>query len=187
MSNSYTIMIKGSDPSSVLATATVEVEGENARITEVYAEIGESAIIPPQLGTIDFALLVRTASMLLGITEPGSRPDVAVTSPTDEVASPADERSVARSDLVSTPSSADEADKAPAVVMSAPSVRGGRSSKTDVPSDFGVMYWRLGSISKVAKHYDVPHHIAQDWIRLLQQDGRVANPWPRKKMRPSRS
>ncbi|WP_405180877.1 hypothetical protein OG225_06675 [Nocardia sp. NBC_01377] len=58
--------------------------------------------------------------------------------------------------------------------------------KAGAPADFGVTYWRLGSIAKVAKHYDIPHHIAQDWIKSLQQQGKLASPWPSKSARPLR-
>ena len=59
------------------------------------------------------------------------------------------------------------------------------TERNGMPSDFGVNYWRLGSIAKVSAHYDVPRRIAQDWIRTLQQQGKVANPWPKRGMRSS--
>ncbi|MBF6341380.1 hypothetical protein IU450_36700 [Nocardia abscessus] len=170
------ISITGTDTGDVLATATVEVDEKGARITSVYAEVGNSAVVPPQLGAIDFSLLVRTASMLSAGTDAGSPPD------TSTNLSPDNQQEQAPT-VVLEPTAVDQGDARQQAVAPAHVVRDGHARKSDMPSDFGVTYWRLGSVAKVAKHYDVPHHIAHDWIKQLQQDGRLANPWPKKRVR----
>ncbi|QIS22161.1 hypothetical protein [Nocardia terpenica] len=174
MGNLYTISIAASDQSEVVAAATVEVIDDQALITEIRTEVGASTVIPLQLGSIDFSLLVRTAVMLSGAMDP--KPDFRV-----------DDREFAsRNQLPSDvgprtePPSTAVADQARAPVGNPGPVRKERAKNHGMPSDFGVTYWRLGSIAKVAKHYEVPHHIAQDWIKSLQKEGKVASPWPKK-------
>lgn len=55
----------------------------------------------------------------------------------------------------------------------------GPTGATDLPPppDLAMVYWRQGSIRKVAKHYDVRHSVAQSWIAGLRQQGRLPNPW----------
>lgn len=176
MSTIYTINISDADREDVLATATVEITGGRARITEIRARAGAEAI-PAQLGTIDFSLLVRTAMMFSGA--PRSEPH-----PGAEEGPAPGGRSSAPADPVPHTAAPE-----PVIRQSRETARPAPKASTrsfDMPADFGVTYWRLGSIAKVAKHYDVPHHIAQDWIKALQEAGKAANPWPKKSRRPGR-
>ncbi|MGY1900760.1 hypothetical protein [Nocardia gipuzkoensis] len=161
MDNVYTISIARADRGEVLAAATVEVADDRAWITEIRAEVDAGAV-PPQLGAIDFSLLVRTVLMVADMAEPEPRQDVAEEPRTGELVA-----------------------DSPAADPPVPVVQNG-TRNAGVPSDFAVTYWRLGSLAKVAKRYDVPNHIAQEWIKLLQQEGKVANPWPKKGVRPFR-
>ncbi|GGK79674.1 hypothetical protein [Mangrovihabitans endophyticus] len=45
-----------------------------------------------------------------------------------------------------------------------------------VPDDLAVVYWRVGSVAKVATHYDVPRHIAAGWVRRLRDTGKAPDP-----------
>lgn len=55
--------------------------------------------------------------------------------------------------------------------------RGHDTVASGAPSDVATTYWKLGSVAKVAKHYDVPHTIARQWIQTLRKGGKVPNPW----------
>ncbi|WP_405161486.1 hypothetical protein OG203_34865 [Nocardia sp. NBC_01499] len=181
MDNLYKISISVVESNKILATATVEVSDNWAKIVEVHAEVSENYVVPTELAAVDFSVLVRTASLLAGnpmLDEPG---DVTVTVSVAQEEE-ADEESANVSESPGNEKSSDE--MAPSEVEQPD--HGNRSVKTDMPSDFGVTYWRLGSIAKVAKHYGVPHRIAQDWIRSLQREGKVASPWPKKAARPYR-
>jgi hypothetical protein len=42
-----------------------------------------------------------------------------------------------------------------------------KKRKDAPPEDLGAVYWRLGSITKVANHYGVEKHTARNWINRL--------------------
>ncbi|WP_435593644.1 hypothetical protein [Nocardia sp. bgisy118] len=187
MTDSYTITITNTRTGVVVATATVEIGDAGVRLTEVGAEISGEHFVPEALATFDFPFLVRTANMLSGASaqdERVSEPAPSVQEneykpqemPSESSAPPADSRGATLTDTASS-------ERFPAGRERA---RPKRDQRAGAPADFGVTYWRLGSISKVAKHYDVPHHIAQDWIKSLQQQGKLASPWPSKTSRPLR-
>jgi transposase-like protein len=46
-----------------------------------------------------------------------------------------------------------------------------------VPSDLGQVNWKLGSVAKVADHYDVPRQIVRGWVKLLCEGGSLPDPW----------
>lgn len=177
MANLYTISIAGPDSGNIIATATVEIVGDNAKITEIRTEASAAHSIPPQLSSIDFPLLVRAASILSDTRkrEPQSdaEPEAEISKPRPHEPEPAPLPTKSEPQTTTVPVE----DQLPGSA--------GRPGKSDMPSDFGVNYWRLGSIQKVAKHYDVPHSIAKDWIKALQRDGKITNPWPKKRIRPN--
>ncbi|WP_147404364.1 hypothetical protein [Nocardia panacis] len=183
--NQYRISISSIDSNAVLATAIVEIDRNEARIVEVGVEVGGTDPVPSELSGIDFSLIVRAASMLWS----GSFSD-ARSIATVDISSVPDASSIVESEAASGAGSVPA--RQDAQTSEGSDVGGvfaewlGRSVKTEIPSDFGVNYWRLGSISKVSKHYDVPNRIAQEWIKTLQKEGRVANPWPKKNMRSAR-
>ncbi|WP_459546642.1 hypothetical protein [Nocardia sp. X0981] len=200
MSNIYTISISDADREDVLATATVDITSGRARITEIRARAGAEAV-PPQLGEIDFSLLVRTAMMFSGAARPGPHPGTEEGPATDDRPSAPAEPAPP---MAAEPAPPMAAEPAPSMVAEPVPPTGapesavrqsreaarpapkGNTKNFDMPADFGVTYWRLGSIAKVAKHYDVPHRIAQEWIKALQEAGKAANPWPKKSRRPGR-
>ncbi|MEG8184616.1 hypothetical protein GZH49_39930 [Nocardia terpenica] len=173
MANLYTISIRESGSDDALVTATVEVIGDGARITEVSAEVGARTAVPPELGSIDFPLLVHAATLLSRPTAPQPSTELDAEPPTDQSKPPEPETDPKQ------PSAEPEQEVWPPPGRPK-HMHEGSGASSGMPSDFGVMYWRLGSIAKVAKHYDVPHHIAQDWIKSLQQQGKAASPWPKK-------
>ncbi|MFC8387031.1 hypothetical protein [Nocardia sp. NPDC057272] len=184
MTDSYTITITNTRSGVAVATATVEIGDAGVRLAEVGTEIDGEYLVPEVLATFDFPFLVRTANMLSGASaqdERVSEPDPPLEEnetksqemPSEPSAPPADGRGVTLADTGSS-------ERLPADRERAMSKRDQRAG---APSDFGVTYWRLGSTAKVAKHYDVPHRIAQDWIKSLQQQGKLASPWPSKTSR----
>lgn len=51
-----------------------------------------------------------------------------------------------------------------------------RKRKDDAPEDLGAVYWRLGSIAKVANHYGVDKHTARNWVsRLTNRTNALSN------------
>lgn len=181
MTDSYTVVITHNPTGIAMAAATVEIDASGARLTEVRAEPSGELGVPETLADLDFSLLIRTARIL------SSLPSVADTAAASEVTSTPELRE-SKTDA-STPKPNDDttiaADDSRSVPGTVPPDRTkpAREQRAEAPADFGVMYWRLGSISKVAKHYDIPHHVAQDWIKSLQQQGKLANPWPSRSSR----
>jgi transposase len=41
-----------------------------------------------------------------------------------------------------------------------------------MPTDLAEVYQRLGGVTAVAEHYDVPRHTAQGWIGRLRHKAR---------------
>ncbi|WP_157171068.1 hypothetical protein [Nocardia araoensis] len=185
MKDSYTITISDARTGVVAAIATVEIDASGVRLAEVRAETTGEAYVPEDLARVDFPLLVRTANMLSG-----GRPQISLASKLSSA-----RESVSPRAETGIPPTASESIGDAAVSEPAPKVAGTaqqraqrqQEQRAGAPSDFGVTYWRLGSIAKVAKHYDIPHHVAQDWIKSLQKQGKLANPWPSKTSRSPRS
>jgi hypothetical protein len=66
--------------------------------------------------------------------------------------------------------SRDRIDRSGAAVGSATAIRGGRAYRRmpDV-DDLRAAYQRIGTVTGVAKHYDVPRHTAQGWLARLRK------------------
>jgi hypothetical protein len=162
MSESFTLTITDTETGRARLTAVVRVDATGTHLVTVRTTPGW---VPLALAELDFAGLIHTA------TAPRS-PDPTLPTSTGSGVGNGSGRTPARA---ATPAAA-----VPAT---------GRRQAPEippVPSDFGVTYWRLGSIAKVAHHYDVPHRTAQAWIKALQHHRTPANPWPTKKTRPPR-
>lgn len=158
MSDTFTLTITDTDTGHTRLAAVVHVDATGTQLVTVRTPTSGQQV-PQALAELDFADMIRTAAA------PRS-PD-----PTP----PASTASGGNSTRATAPTSAVVA----RVHRQAPEI-------PPLPSDFGVNYWRLGSVAKVARHYDVPHRIAQGWIKALQHQGKLANPWPVKKTRPLR-
>lgn len=160
-SNLYSLRITKTDSDDVLVTATVDVVDGTARIVEIHARTSVGHDLPTSLTSIDLSLLIRTQLLLSGSSKLQDSRGTDTESDVKKVADQEPQTSI----QATSPS-----------ISVAPERR---PNKDDMPSDFGVYYWRLGSLAKVAKHYDVPHHVAQSWIKKLQRDGKVASQWPK--------
>ncbi|WP_280309508.1 hypothetical protein [Nocardia abscessus] len=203
MADNITIAISDSNNGVVLATAMVEIVAGEARLTEVRATTGGDGFVPKALARLDFQLLVRTVTMLsmssvhATTTTPPPPVSAEVSSPsaiTDTATPPGDDSSrptpsaveqVVSEGNVGSSSSHNRPTNRMRVAHERAQLQ--QEQRNGMPLDFGVTYWRLGSIAKVARHYEVPHHIAQDWIKSLQQQGKLASPWPSKGSRATRS
>ncbi|WP_156161824.1 hypothetical protein [Nocardia vulneris] len=178
MSSTYKVTIASDEPDKATAIITVELAAGKVRVTEVRVVIGEDgAPLPNELTHVDFSLLIKNAALMshgqlpVDAKSPDAEaeelkpaPDHAHTKP-----APARERAV----VPSGPRDVDNTRRA-----------SGSARASGAPSDLAVTFWRLGSITKVAKHYDVPRHIAQDWIKVLSQEAKLPNTWSSK--RPAR-
>lgn len=187
MTDSYTITITNIRTGSAVATATVEIADDSVRLTEIGTEISGENLVPEVLATLDFPFLVRTANMLSGVSaqdevvsesaHPVQEPETKTQDmPSEPLIAPADGRGVTLTETCPPEQ----------LVAARERTTSKRDQRAEAPADFGVTYWRLGSTAKVAKHYDVPHRVAQDWIKSLQQQGKLASPWPSRTSRPLR-
>jgi len=198
MTETFTIAI-ATGSGDTIARARVEIDGGVLSLAEVQATAGDYEI-PDELAQVDFQLIIRTVQVLTGVTPavPLAPSAVGETSRTDTPpATPAHTIPHVESHTAAV-ASAEPGE--PDAVAAAPtsSVDTRQSELTtarqekerdhpgvaDMPSDFGVNYWRLGTITKVARHYDVPHHVAKGWIKALQDQRQLSPPWPSKQSRP---
>lgn len=169
-SDVYILSIARKNSQKPIVSATVQVFNGSAVVTEIHAETAEGHVLPSPLASVDLSLLVRTMALV-------SRPESVDSSPGTDASESETRNSGGKSPLAELHSSA------PSIDGSTDAASENRTAKDAIPSDFGVNYWRLGSLAKVAKHYDVPHHVAQSWIKKLQRDGKVASQWPKAGMR----
>jgi hypothetical protein len=189
---SYTIAVTPSDVTQASAVLTVHVDSSERRVTEIFIRLGTSKKpLPDELATFDFRPILETVVLL----SHGQLPDHFL-SPAGELdlsASSAESHGPgsgayssqpnpsssegSRTRSRQKPSPADQATTANRTPRgSAPPVKT-KNQWEDMPSDLAVIYWRQGTIAKVANHYSVPRHIAQRWIKLLRQGNTVPNPW----------
>jgi len=170
----YNIQIQSDDPRACSVTFVVEVNdrGSGSRVTELAVRLG-SDTLPASLASIDWPSYLRAAVEL-------SMP----ASPTlDHGTAPLAEKSLQPDLLPQTPLRSDErrrkvgrgAEVVSGGVSKAAAISQATDPHTDGPSDLAGMYWRLGSVAKVAKHYGVPRRVASEWIRGLQRANVVPN------------
>jgi hypothetical protein len=190
---SYTIALTPSDVTQASAVLTVQVNSSERRVTEVSVRLGSSKRpLPDELTTFDFRPILEIVALLSRGQLPG--PCLSTAGEANPSASSAEsgrgsgaqryrpsppppEGPPTRSQQ--NPSMADQ------VTVANGTPRGSallpakaKNQWEDTPSDLAVVYWREGTIAKVANHYSVPRHIAQRWIKLLRQGGTVPNSWP---------
>jgi hypothetical protein len=151
--NRYRISLNQESTANPAVIITVDVDTGSARIVDVRFE-GEASF-PAELADVDIRPVLRAVTTMLGDRAVVNGPALQ-----QEKQSPAGQPRPGRRG--GTGASRTPTDRKP---------------RNSAPSDLGAMYWRLGTIGKVAKHYDVPHHIARTWIHDLQQTGSIPNPW----------
>lgn len=163
----FSITISPGGPDSASVQLVVSVDDSRAEITAVrlLATEGKLCTLPPELATLDFAACIALARELANrdLHTQGQGPDSTTESRISDGVTKAD--AIARTN-------ATQQVKKPELESSRPRTRGAKSTSptraAGTPSDLGAVYWRLGSVPKVAKHYDVPPQIARDWIKELR-------------------
>ena len=189
---SYTITFTPSDVAQPSAVLTVHLDSSEPRVTEVSVRVGTSnRPLPNELTTFDFRPILGTIALLSRGQLPASclsaagEADTSVSSAESHGGEsvqrsgpnpPPPEGSQPRLQEKSSP--ADQTTGANKTPRGSALPANAKSQLEDTPSDLAVVYWREGTIAKVANHYSVPRHIAQRWIKLLRQGGTVPNPWP---------
>ncbi|WP_280427292.1 hypothetical protein [Nocardia brasiliensis] len=179
MSSSYKLTIAPEEPGRTAAVLTVELDAGGARVHDIRVIVGDDGTpLPKELAHIDFAVLVETAVLM-------SHGRLPVVAESTEVEPSPDHVPTGAAPATDTVLRADHS-VARSTATAPPSGKARRASSSDhpsngAPSDLAVTFWRLGSITKVAKHYDVPRHIAQDWIKVLSQDTKLPNSWVSKR------
>lgn len=140
------------------ATFIVEAGPGLLRISEVRIQPGASGVeLPIELGELNFrGCITFVASLSEGRFSVGTQSGRTLEDPPLEPSGPPRE-----AELPSEPPTVRPAKKAD-------------RPSSGMPSDLARIYWRLGgSITKVAKHYDVPRQIARDWIKDLRNENAI--------------
>jgi hypothetical protein len=162
-------------------TARVSVTRDRAVATELSLRISpESTALPTALAELDFAALTRAAAALSrGDFNLAVRPQEPPDDGTDDATAPTVDGLHPKPEPL------------PATAGGAPgrrrssAVPGAGSGSTGLPADLAVVYWRLGSATKVAEHYDVTPQTARAWLKTLRGEGKVRDPWGRRGRRRS--
>ncbi|MFI6133217.1 hypothetical protein [Micromonospora sp. NPDC051141] len=144
----------------IKAVVDLASAGPTVREISVRPDDGGSTV-PQKLAALDFRQIVEIASRLSGEAEaPGSVPDIVDRDDMDR------DEPAQRIDGGRTSAPADK-------------VPPGRVGKhvSDMPPDFPVRYWKMGSAARVAEHYSVPRQIANGWIKELRRTGKAPDPW----------
>lgn len=142
MSGQFTLSVMSDEEGGPAFKATVVLRGEELVITALSVRPGvDGELIPTRLVNEELAkLLAKVATTL----KPGTLADTAEAA----ISAPAKNEAVPGSRLSTT--------KTPR-----------RPRAGGPPSDLATIYWRLGTITKVANHYEVDKHIARKWINQL--------------------
>lgn len=136
------------------ATFIVELTAKGVRVDEVRVEAGPVGVeIPERLGELDFRECLSIATTWFDAKSFGID-----TANLDSEASPSTSANGPTEESVAAKSR-----------PTRPTAKKTNRPNSGAPSDLARVYWRLGgSISKVARHYEVPRQIAGDWIKDLR-------------------
>jgi hypothetical protein len=157
----YTIEITPASSSGAEISIAVEISDAHLRVIEVKVlPRGEESVLPTELALLDLKQCLDIARMLMAGCP---RPPTTFAAPVDDGAGQSNER--------------DGVDSAARVngssLVNARKQLSDRSVGSGAPSDVGLVYWRLGSVPKLAKHYDVPVQVARDWVKELRAGRRT--------------
>ncbi|WP_431958612.1 hypothetical protein [Nocardia lijiangensis] len=178
MGSTYKVTIAPDAPDKTTATITVVLDTGGVRVTEIRVAVGDDgAPLPNELAHIDFAVLVENAVLM----SQGRLPMVAEAIDVEAIdIEPAPDRAPAKAALHADRTVV-RSDSGAAASGNTRRASSSARPSDGAPSDLAVTFWRLGSITKVAKHYDVPRHVAQDWIKVLSQETKLPNSWSNKR------
>ena len=181
--SSYTITITPDDASLASTTLRVDVSENIPRITELMVRAGASGLTPTQLPAVDLEMLLRAVgpSAFQSIPAQAAESRPAVESPAAEA--PAPERPARRRRAVAQNepkagkrggrgAGGDQPAKTSRATKSATKSAGERAYRR-APDDLVEVFERLGGVTAVARHYQVPRYTVQSWIRRLRREGQV--------------
>ncbi|SRR6266536_2448797 len=179
--NSYTITITPDDTSRASTTLRVDLSGDAARITELLVRAGTATgLAAHQLPAVDLDLLLRAitpggsptavgpAAASVTHTEAAPAAEPASTPPTRRTTSGRRQRAGAKQ------AGAKATAEKPAKASRASAKKtGGERAYRRAPADLVPVFQEVGGVTAVARHYGVPRHTAQSWVRRLRTEGRL--------------
>jgi hypothetical protein len=170
--STYTITITPDDTTRASTTVRVDVSDDTARITEYLVRSGTpNGLAAHQLPAVDLDLLLR--AVLPGAGKGGLRASVtpaATTAPRRRAAPVRGRRGAkATSAKAETPTKATKATR----TTGKKAVSGGERAYRRAPDDLVQVFNDLGGVTAVARHYGVPRHTAQSWVRRLRNEGQL--------------
>jgi hypothetical protein len=170
--NAYTVEVRSENPAAGSAMFRVSVEAGRLVVRQVSVRLGVAGeTLQPALAELDFAGLVHAAVSLAGGHVPQGV-EVApsgLSGPGEDVEPPAEPK--AGTTTPTPPAVAKRRHRREAAGRrTGPGYNG-------VPSDIALVYWRLGSVPKVADYYEVSQRTAREWVKGLQKRGSVPNSW----------
>jgi hypothetical protein len=194
--SSYTITITPDDTSRASTTLRVDVSDNTPQITELLVRAGTATgLSAQQLPAVDLDLLLRAVTPAAGVAAIGaSQPGHPGTVVEDSVASASAEAARGgrrggataprkRAEPNATRNQATRATKegrAAKKATKATRTTAGKSAAVGVgaerayrraPADLAQVFQQAGGVTAVARHYGVPRHTAQSWVRRLRQQG----------------
>jgi hypothetical protein len=166
----FVISIRPQSSEGVSAAFTVDVQAGLIQVREIRVQnAADGSHLPAELADFDYGAFVFMAADLsrgqFPLPERADSHQKISNDPDDGPQEPRVRRSPPTSAVVDAGGSAVRRHAA-------------SRSQTGIPPDLARVYWNLGgSTVKVAKHYDVPHHIAKDWVRELRNQNVIATRW----------
>jgi hypothetical protein len=171
--SSYTITITPDDTTNASATLRVNLGLRGPRITELTVRAGDGDGFAPE-DLPGFEL-----SRLIGAIAPGRAASAAaLAAPTvDVVHAPAgpEPRRGRRGAKAATKATAKKTAAKKVTAKKATKKTGEREARAyrRMPDDVVAVFREAGGATALARHYEVPRHTAQGWLRRLRQQGDI--------------
>jgi hypothetical protein len=160
MTSRYEISVTREESSEPIAVFAVDASTTEFRVAEIRVQLGaEGSALPAGLLQFDYDAFMAVAVALSRGALPATEHTDICQKPTNKP--PAPNADALRNHVIRrSAASPDRTDR--------DRRQGSPSSDASTPSDLPVTYWRLGSVAKVAKHYDVPRQVASGWVKALR-------------------
>jgi hypothetical protein len=166
--STYTITITPDDTTRASTTVRVDVSDDTARITEYLVRSGTpSGLVAHQLPAVDLDLLLRAVLPSAGAGGVRASVTPAAEAPRRRTATRG-RRGVKATAKAETPAKATKAARTAKKAAS-----GGERAYRRAPEDLVEVFNDLGGVTAVARHYGVPRHTAQSWVRRLRNEGQL--------------
>jgi hypothetical protein len=169
---SYTVTISPDDSSGTTTTLRLDVSAGEVLVTDLHVHAG-TGLSTGQLPAIDFGLLLQAVNPA---TATAIRPatDESATARAGTAAGRAGRRVAGRAGRRSAEGGrqAGARGRGRAKAAAARQDTGGRAYRR-MPDDLLEVYQRIGSVTAVAEHYQVPRHTVHGWLRRLRGQGQL--------------